>query len=623
MLADPASTPVLDRMTQETRPVRPGDVAVLVHTNLEAEAIATALSTHRIRATLARTGLMRTPEGRVLAAALHYVLDETDRGALAELEAIHGFGEGGPDAWLAAKLTARLDGSAAQTPVAEWQSHLDGLRKRSGLLSPLELVEAAVVTLDLPALAARWPDAPQRLANLDALRKFAKTYEQRCIDDGEGASLAGLLRFLSHLTEAKYRQSEERAADEQHAGSDDGAVTVMTYHKSKGLEWPVVVMASLDRAARDKLAFKVTPESDAAELDPDEPLKGRWIRYWPWPFGPGRKAPLEDVAARSPEGIAAAERNRRERARLLYVGFTRARDHVVLAARLKKGAPETAWVDELAAPDGTPALAFPAVDSPEPAVTVRRDDGEPLLVPARLWVLPPDAPEREPDLTERTWFSRPAQHAELPDYIVRPSDGEASGLAVAALGIRTVHKIHEPLVSEAKGELAWSTIGDAIHAFLAADVEGLTPEERRTRATRLLQVQGVLGTYSPQRVMAAADAFREFVERELPGARWRREVPIEARIKTEHGERKIDGRIDLLLETDDACVIVDHKSFAGAGEATWRAKAATYAGQLAVYAHAIGCVAGAKPVTGCWVHFTVGGGVVRLAGPSGLPARPE
>jgi ATP-dependent exoDNAse (exonuclease V) beta subunit len=94
-----------------------------------------------------------------------------------------------------------------------------------------------------------------------------------------------------------------------------------------------------------------------------------------------------------------------------------------------------------------------------------------------------------------------------------------------------------------------------------------------------------------------------------PGAVWHREVPISASIDSAHGRRRIDGAIDLLLETPSGYVIVDHKSFPGRAS-EWEERALGYAPQLMTYARAVE-MAGDN-VVGTFVHFTIGGGVVEI-----------
>ena len=107
LLANPNATHVIDRTTGERRPVRAGDIAVLVATNLEAESIAGALHERTIRASVARTGLLSTPEGTLADSALRWLLDSRDSLAAANLDALTGFNGQSPEVWLAGILEAR------------------------------------------------------------------------------------------------------------------------------------------------------------------------------------------------------------------------------------------------------------------------------------------------------------------------------------------------------------------------------------------------------------------------------------------------------------------------------------------------------------------------------------
>ena len=70
--------------------------------------------------------------------------------------------------------------------------------------------------------------------------------------------------------------------------------------------------------------------SKAEEFAIQEPLAGRWIRFWPWPFGSRRK--VDDVDPEGNAGVVDLRREADEEARrLLYVGLTRARDLLIQA----------------------------------------------------------------------------------------------------------------------------------------------------------------------------------------------------------------------------------------------------------------------------------------------------
>jgi len=82
---------------------------------------------------------------------------------------------------------------------------------------------------------------------------------------------------------------------------------------------------------------------------------------------------LDAIATNSDEGKEAARAERVERARLLYVGATRARDYLVLA--LPKSKSGWAWVDELTSDGGGPAfVAVNALRAAAPA-PIEETDG--------------------------------------------------------------------------------------------------------------------------------------------------------------------------------------------------------------------------------------------------------
>ena len=88
----------------------------------------------------------------------------------------------------------------------------------------------------------------------------------------------------------------------------------------------------------------------------EKPLEGRWIRYWPWPYGATRKGVfLDEALLETPEHESAREKAIHEEIRLLYVGMTRARDYLVLAARPAKHS----WLDLLEDREGVKTFALP------------------------------------------------------------------------------------------------------------------------------------------------------------------------------------------------------------------------------------------------------------------------
>jgi ATP-dependent helicase/nuclease subunit A len=624
LLAAPAETPVVDRATGQVRPLRPGDVALLVATNAEAECVARSLAARGVHATVARTGLLATPEGTLVGAALRTIVDTRDQLSRATLDALTGFDGQDPEAWLNARMAdaaarrsakerGEAQGSLAVSPLV---ARVEALIPEVEGASPSEVLDRMIAELDLVTLARRWPDPEQRVANLDALRAMAAAYEERCSQEREAGTIAGLLRYFDEAAETVFVRDEERASDEQHVVGGDGTVAVLTYHRAKGLEWPVVILGSLDKSER-RDAFEVSPETDRPVFDPADPLAGRWIRYWAWPFGSQQTLRLAKVAEESPHGVAVAEREEKERVRLLYVGFTRARDHLILAARFGKNGPAVKWLDVLCDSEKTPILTLPVPDgSIEQGVLGIRGTvlgkAAPLKANMRIWTLgtAEGVPARLPGSERSTWFARNGDAvATRASYQIAPSRAaeEWTDLGVPIVG--GAKSIGERLpLGDGKG-VAWNIVGDCVHAFLASDVPSLSQEQRLARAERLLAASEILSVLAPSALLRAGDQLRSWVDATWPGATWHREVPVSGSLAAPDGARRAAGAIDLLLMTNEGAVIIDHKSFPG-GPGQWVEKAREFAPQMGAYAHLLR--AAGVNVIGQWVHFTLGGDVVKL-----------
>jgi ATP-dependent helicase/nuclease subunit A len=618
LLSRPQDTCVVDSETGSARPVRPGDIALLVATNDEAKAIAEALERAGVRSALPRDGLLATPEGTLLTSALELLHDPASTLAAATIEALLGFDGVPPDRWLTQLLVRRTSAEEGQVApssgaASEALRSIGSLRDRVKVLSPVELVDMVIARLDLPRLCSRWPNAAQRLGNVDAFRALTRDYEQGCRYEHDEASLAGLLRFLNSARTPALRRDEMRATDYQHVPTGADCVTVSTYHRAKGLEWPVVVLSSLDRARR-RSAFEVSPESDQAVFDPNDPLGGRWIRYWPWPLGKTKNVPLADVAARSEEGRRVADNEARERIRLLYVGFTRARDHLILATRLGKSGPKAPWLDELADANGRPVLHLPNVEHEGQQIEITRPLEETLKVLTRVWRLSPDDNADSVSRPERTrWFSRPpkAEVAPGPSFWVAPSRATTEWSDCTDFEIGDVIRVGEGIAPglELPSE-EWPRLGTAVHAFFAADdVKGSTGA-RVAMASRMLDAAQLSGGVRAETLVDASDALWTFVRARWPGARVHREIPVTAPI-LDGPARRLRGSIDVAVETSTTFAVIDHKTFPGQGEAAWLSQAREHGAQVVAYIRALSTVLGPKTAGG-WIHFAATGAMVEI-----------
>jgi hypothetical protein len=149
-------------------------------------------------------------------------------------------------------------------------------------------------------------------------------------------------------------------------------------------------------------------------------------------------------------------------------------------------------------------------------------------------------------------------------------------------------------------------LGDMLHAFLAAELINPNHPGRAETARSIVAGYGLTDCVSSEHLLDMADRFRLCLEREFSPTRMLVEVPIEA---TNKSGQRVEGIIDLLLETPQGWVLIDHKSFPGP-RSKWGDKAISYSGQLSLYGEGLRSLN--LRVSSLWIHFVVGGGLVEV-----------
>ncbi len=589
-LAD--QTPVEDGVL---RPARAGDFAVLVYSNKGCELVAESLRRFGIPVRVRLSGLLTTTEARLVRAALGIVADPNAVVPAMELAWLGGGGALDADAWLQRATVASIpfDDDALVKVVRE-------LATTARDLDPIEVFDRIIHSCDVVERCSAWPEAGRRLANVEALRAEVRTYADECALSRRACTVAGLVGHLEDLEQRAERTSgakDARAAmgTQQAMPSDPDAVTVTTWHAAKGLEWRIVVLGSLDWERRDS-PFDLAVEP-ADVFDATRPLAGRRVRWWANPY-PGRaNTTLAHRAAATPAARRREQRLAEERVRLLYVGFTRARDRLILAVDTTTK-PADRWLCELEDADGRRLLRLPY-----DAVGTRDDVADAVLadgtrVPCRVRTLratlpqPVELPRRTHVLARGVPESR---HAE----VVHPSsvdlEGQCAVVVKGALAMEGRVRIDAPVER-------MDDVGNAIHGFLLSDDPAAPVATRRAHASRAITAFDVAGMVQPDDLLKNGDALFRFVTTRLGKARWLREWPV--RWVLPDG-RVMVGEIDLLLDFGDRYVVVDHKAFPGdAVERDERVR--HHAGQLAAYRAAVERATG-KPVAHLYLHFPARG----------------
>lgn len=592
MLADAGAWSIVPKGADAARPVRGGDIAILCRTKASCRDVAVALEAAGLQVALGRDGLLQSAECALALACLRWLADASDTLALAEIAHLTSVEPNGVQPSWFGTVLEQADG-IARLRADQISVALDALRPSLLSMTPAEVLDAAIGAAAIVGLAAAWGNAVQRLANLDALRGLAVGYEDDRRQSRQPATLGGLVDWL-----------EEADAEKPESG-DDHAVVVSTYHAAKGLEWPVTLLFDLDFSRGARLFDQVVAEGAAGGIDLDDPLKDRWLRLWPWPYSAQSKdVGLDTRADESETGQMAATRAAREEVRLLYVAMTRARDYLILAVDRPKGDLKAAALEGLLNGAGDPLLKLPqAVDQPFGVGDARHD--------CRLWMLDEAAGEEPAEESLRSVYDIAFAASEgatiqLP-YRFRPSEFVQTDGDTAKVLER--HILGPRLALTGSPEM--SALGDAVHGFLAVDSSQRDRPARRQMAEQILIRWGVGGALSSEEVVGAADRLWAFCSKNWPKGQLLREWPVTGR----RGLQRVQGRVDLLIETETELFVIDHKTYPGA-PSTWDGRAVGYATQLGMYAE-LCTAATSKPVRSMFVHLPVAGAILRVGGVSG------
>ena len=313
---------VRDKKSNDLREATFGDIAILCRTNLGCTLVAQALHHVGIKAATPRIGLLETKEIQFFVACLKLIFSKRDTIAIAEILLLATDLSLDEIADHRANFLSRDVDQIWADDFPIIRAILD-LRRSCIDLSVTEICELTLNTIDIQRIVTAWGDAAQRWSNLDKLLSYAKQYEDACSSMYHSATVGGFLLWLKDLN------SSQR--DEQAYTSDAWTVQVTTYHKSKGLEWPIVLALNLEADVKDKLfGFSIEALAEEQPLDLDNVLGNRWIRFWVNPYDNLSKNTI--LATSIESGREASQQQQLaldEEKRLLYVGLTRARDYQI------------------------------------------------------------------------------------------------------------------------------------------------------------------------------------------------------------------------------------------------------------------------------------------------------
>jgi ATP-dependent helicase/nuclease subunit A len=584
---------VIPKDENTPRELQAGDVAVLCRSNAECQTVAEALHHMGLKAAIARNGLLQTAESKLVLAGLKYILNDRDSLSVAEILLLATGRE------IEDIIDHRLKFIQTEEHPARWAIELDyikelrELRAKVAELSSAEILSLVMEELDIPRIVAAWGNPSQRLSNLDALSKLALQYEENCNRLHSAASLGGFLLWLAEL--------EGLGLDAQGSGEGKDAVNVMTYHKSKGLEWPVVVCHSLEGNLRDNV-WGISIEGDTQNVDLDNILGGRWLRYWVNPFADQIKnTPLEERTNSSSAKAKAQLAAREEEARLLYVGLTRARDYLIIPSRKTP----TKWLNRCFHLDeDIPTLDVHTHETPWHWTDDKGNFFE-ILKETNIKSFPKAFEQIQSEDAKIEYAEPRGGQKNHRDWWIRVEEDDFSKVFSIQTGSPIIYQY--PL--EFPDDVDEYNVAKIIKAFMSVDDLSLDEDTRLRLAEDLIERFGEnLDEVEPRRIAYTSKMFFAYMNQNFKTKQLYRKMPIQY----EYHQQYFSNVADVILKTEKGWVVVQNTSHRGAKGWSKKAKSLQnwfYFAEKAVRTHFN--IPSHEPCR-LFLHFVLGGGMIEV-----------
>ena len=575
---------VRDRHDESIRPSRPGDIAVLtsVRTNWENYTREFDQLNLPYTAEIGGAEVLSTQEFRDLLNCLAAIDDPSDQpSTVGALKSVY-FGCSDVDLFHWAKAGGKFS-CAAEFPsnpqVDAVRAAMEVLNRYNTLrdsLQPPALIERFIRERQGRELMFLEDDPTPGLRRLD----LAVELSRRFTEEGATSLRECLTRF------AQFKESNESIREQPSLEFDEGKIRLMTMHASKGLEFPVVIVADLcgaDRRSNPPLLIdweKETHDGDRIAIRLGGNQSDGYFQTENYPQVVKHNAAADEL----------------EKTRLHYVACTRARDYLFvsrsrkendtgsIAARIEGfvGTDDGLWS---AVPEEWESRNFQPDTFRRPSMTHRPISDETAWLEEHQRVLT--------DAAARSWLTPSnLKHADA-KAIVAGSPDKSDEVPIPA---------SENLTGRGR---AATNVGSAVHAAIQRMLE--TPNlEIESIATIEAEKHGVTDNVGEIARLATATLQMQLLRyvASLPREKIWIETPVAVPINVADGSTKtIEGRVDLIYRKSDGTLgIADFKTDRTFDRSITE-MADPYIPQLGAYAHAVQKATGI-PVTEASILFS-------------------
>ena len=567
--------------------IRPSDIAVLNNNNSSLNSLAAELRKYNLPVHRSDGSVTEEKEKQLLFALLSLLVNKYNSMAMLQIHYLTT-----PDSSLGELIDQKLADKdfLSNHPLVQ---KLNTLRDRFNQQSVSSLVESIIIEMDLYGESRHWDTTTRGFNILRTCIEIARKYEDHCLQLGLPATISGYMNYVD-TTEIKTE------------GDSDG-VCLYTIHGSKGLEWKYVILTSLNNDFNSKFyknnffGVQTRHENKPTEDNLYVPMT---ITLLPWIFGATHNPPTEILASIQGKDkkneTELTNSVRSEAKRKLYVGMTRASEHLVLARiKTRKIAEPMKWFMNIGvspiepSSDATHTDLFDTKDLFWNENIPVTDDSEALIYPS----------QRNADkvLTLQVGNEETYERRDI----------QPSMLATVADEVKVLldEQRQRIPIENVRDEDTMAKVGTCIHNIFCA-IDQNHNKKYVSLAILAHNMQEYLTEAKP--ILLAWDWLVGFmIEHFGPAIETYHERPF----KYESNGQITTGSIDLVWKTDKGCVVIDYKTYPN-----WRKESVTtkedkhyagkYKGQLDCYEHALS-LSGEKVIAKL-IYYPVNGMIVQI-----------
>ncbi len=472
----------------------------------------------------------------------------------------------------------------------EHKKSIEAIKQQSRHLSVYYTIQKITNQFNIFQKLLNFKNSELRQANVLKLGELAKDYETYCINMNLGSSLTGFLDFIE----------SNKDYNIQAANTNSNAVNIMTYHKAKGLEWPMVILSDIDKKPLDKfIRYEIfsTRIINNKDLDISNPLKNRIIEFSFWPFGTSTSVneKLKEQIEALPNYFEIESNKLNEASRLMYVGITRARDYLVFATNQYKNA---IWLEDVI-PNWKLEEALEEINfNTTQKVNCNLFNLEEECLVEYEKIMPDTEFDSMFIAQTENYFKKEIPVAQNKPYLRNPS----KEIALTTCKVVLIKELHYRLTINTPDS---TELGNTLHQFLY--IKDRTYFKNSVEKSETLEELGVDKTMFIENM----EKFNQYLKTNFGKFNQYPEISMEVKI----GNQLAKGEADLVLETKEGLILIDYKSYAGNDDVTNSScefYAGKYSGQLELYSQMLESTFENKKVIKKLIYYVVQGKIVEL-----------